>query len=155
MKNILLLLFLIIVIMLGLMLFYRKTEGFKVTTIPRSWRKLTHKNLKDRYHDLKGIIDSKIKTSEAAERRVSKFTDIKYKTNSLTKIKEKKLNLNRLLLELTKWNIEFTSKDRKTGRIKEINMKIQKLEKLKTYIRNDLEIKTKLYKLSNEISRLP
>lgn len=73
----------------------------------------------------------------------------------MLKITQRKVQLESLVRSLDDWNKKFDSTElEKTSRIKEIDMKIEELERNKSAISSNLESKKELYMLNNFILQI-
>jgi hypothetical protein len=83
------------------------------------------------------------------------YKNVDYKKTEIIKIKDRKVQLEALLRSLDNWNKTFDSEElNKTSKIKEIDMKIEELERNKKDISSSFESKQELYALNNTILQI-
>ena len=162
-KYILLALLIIIILLLIYCLLNRKTEGFKelkrlkksAVKVPITWQDLNIDELRTVYNELKESIIRKLKVDADEMEIILNYKNIDYKKTEIIKIKDRKVQLESLVRSLDDWNKKFDSTELdKTSKIKEIDMKIEELERNKSAISSNLESKKELYMLNNFILQI-
>lgn len=162
-KYILLALLIIIILLLIYCLLNRKTEGFKelerlqasVVKVPLTWQDLNIDELRTIYNELKEIIIRKLKVDADEMEIILNYKNVDYTRSEIMKIKDRKVQLESLVRSLDDWNKKFDSTElEKTSKIKEIDMKIEELERNKSAISSNFESKRELYMLNNFILQI-
>jgi hypothetical protein len=162
-KYILLALLIIIILLLIYCLLNRKTEGFKELEktekpkikVPLTWQDLNIDELRTIYNELKEIIIRKLKVDADEMEIILNYKNVDYTRSEIMKIKDRKVQLESLVRSLDDWNKKFDSEAlNKTSKIKEIDMKIEELERNKSAISSNFESKRELYMLNNFILQI-
>jgi len=162
-KYILLALLIIIILLLIYCLLNRKTEGFKELEktekpkikVPLTWQDLNIDELRTIYNELKEIIIRKLKVDADEMEIILNYKNVDYTRSEIMKIKDRKVQLESLVRSLDDWNKKFDSTElEKTSKIKEIDMKIEELERNKSAISSNFESKRELYMLNNFILQI-
>ena len=154
-KYILLALLIIIILLFIYCLLNRKTEGFRESKkfkVPLTWQNLNNDELKTVSNELKESIERKLKVDADEMKIILNYKNVDYKKTEIIKIKDRKVQLEALLRSLDNWNKTFDSEElNKTSKIKEIDMKIEELERNKKDISSNFDSKADLYSLNNSI----
>ena len=157
-KYILLALLIIIILLFIYCLLNRKTEGFRESKkfkVPLTWQNLNNDELKTVSNELKESIERKLKVDADEMKIILNYKNVDYKKTEIIKIKDRKVQLEALLRSLDNWNKTFDSEElNKTSKIKEIDMKIEELERNKSSISINFESKQELYALNNTILQI-
>jgi hypothetical protein len=157
-KYILLALLIIIILLFIYCLLNRKTEGFRESKkfkVPLTWQNLNNDELKTVSNELKESIERKLKVDADEMKIILNYKNVDYKKTEIIKIKDRKVQLEALLRSLDNWNKTFDSEElNKTSKIKEIDMKIEELERNKKDISSSFESKQELYALNNTILQI-
>jgi hypothetical protein len=162
-KYILLALLIIIILLFIYCLLNRKTERFKELEklktgkgkVPFEWQNLTTDELSTINNELRESIERKLKVDADEMKIILNYKNVDYKKTEIIKIKDRKVQLEALLRSLDNWNKTFDSEElNKTSKIKEIDMKIEELERNKKDISSSFESKQELYALNNTILQI-
>tara|TARA_B000000475_G_C15919481_1_gene416039 strand:+ start:79 stop:579 length:501 start_codon:yes stop_codon:yes gene_type:complete len=162
-KYILLALLIIIILLFIYCLLNRKTERFKELEklktgkgkVPLEWQNLNTDELSTINNELRGSIERKLKVDADEMKIILNYKNVDYKKTEIIKIKDRKVQLEALLRSLDNWNKTFDSEElNKTSKIKEIDMKIEELERNKSSISSNFESKQELYALNNTILQI-
>ena len=123
--------------------------------MPFEWQNLTTDELSTINNELRESIERKLKVDADEMKIILNYKNVDYKKTEIIKIKDRKVQLEALLRSLDNWNKTFDSEElNKTSKIKEIDMKIEELERNKKDISSSFESKQELYALNNTILQI-
>jgi hypothetical protein len=119
------------------------------------WQNFNNEELLTLYKELKNRILRKLQVDADERGHIKQSINKDYIRDEMLKITQRKEQLDSLLRSLDDWNKKFESTElEKTSKIKEIDIKIKKLEKDKRAISSNLESKKELYMLNNFILQI-
>jgi hypothetical protein len=119
------------------------------------WQNFNNEELLTLYKELKNRILRKLQVDADERGHIKQSINKDYIRDEMLKITQRKVQLESLVRSLDDWNKKFDSTElEKTSKIKEIDMKIEELERNKSAISSNLESKKELYMLNNFILQI-